>query len=195
MSFLVPRRVAKKNAYMEIQAYTKKLLVKRALDLRIQREPSNLAIRHIMPSDVGLRSWVVKNSTIPTYTDYTNFVKSELPGYRLIGIYGITQLSPNPKVNEIIFRKGQTGAATLGIYGLPVLYKPLPILDQLKAILEDPEKLNELISDGIMEGFFTDPHVYDPIDTVYIDVGSGDVEGDFLLLEGFVCEPFGARII
>lgn len=94
------------------------------------------------------------------------------------------------------------------MFALENCYGGLPIIQNLNQALASRkarEVLNRMMGrekevpvfpalGSPMEGYFTEPIIYDPQDHVYIDVEIKAPSDNYLVLGGFVCERLGVTV-
>lgn len=195
MSYILPsREVSIKDRQAYRQACTE-YIINRALSLAIGRGREELMIRQLLPEDLGLINWFV-----PSYQHSVKFVNHPIDKGAVIGIYKVLQLGVRPTARKISFRVGRSGATTLGIYDLDIIYSEIPILTQLKDLLQHSEDLSILLENkelvenlqaNPMEGYFTEPIRYDPESHALIELSVSESSDNYLVLCGFVCERVG----
>jgi hypothetical protein len=155
----------------------------------------------LRPCDVGLTSWETPELKAQKWTKWVDY---SLQPPKMVAIYKILQLSSKPKVSEM---RVMSGASIMGEYGLEPCYAGLPILDNLRRLALSPdakevmerltgEAIRESIIGTIMEGYLTEPVIFDPQQTMRVSLMSyEDTPGDHLVLGGFVIEPSGMRVV
>jgi hypothetical protein len=153
-------------------------------------------IRQLLASDLGLKSW--RTPAHPPGSTHV-WINHTLGPAQSIIIIGITQLSRDPKVSEIIFRRGATGQVTLGHLEIDELYSFIPLLkpqEKFRAREIRFERFGSL--DRVrMTAYFSEPYYYDINECVHIMVRSPEDNkaGDKLMLKGYIAEPEGLTIV
>jgi len=129
-----------------------------------------LVVRNILPAtDLGLANEHWETPTLTANT-WTNYFTKQLDEQQFIVFYGVSNLSPDPKVTALRFKVGSgTGTKTLDVVQLEELYTNTERTD----------------------GFFKRPIIYKERQYVNVDVYSKADGVEPLVLRGFVIEPAG----
>lgn len=141
-----------------------------------------LTYRDLLPNDVGIYSGETltgpnigrtANPALVAETPFPNsFPNFTATSFQSFGIYGYASLSPNPLIDEIDFSVGS--AATLAKIPLDILYAEQDVI-----------------------GYFSDPLIYNPQETVNVtllsQVAVAAGTESFQIL-GYVAEPVGRNV-
>ena len=133
-------------------------------------DKGQLVVRNILPAtDLGLPSEHWETPAL-TANDWTNYFTKQLDEQQFVAFYGVTNLSPDPKVTALRFKVGQgAGTKTLDVIQLEELYS-----NTMKT-----------------EGYFKKPILYKQRQYVNVDVYATAAGTEPLVLRGFVVEPAG----
>lgn len=162
--------------------------IERALNKSIAKSEEELVVRPILPNtDLGQGAvgWAIEDYRNPAIaaagwgsvfdTGAVPAFAPVLPVGRILVIYKWANYSAAPTMIGVRFRMGQTGASTLFSFICPLI---------IGAKMEP-------------DVYFTEPVVYDPQDTVYIEgyyTGAVGALGENFAFEGFVIERLGSNI-
>ncbi|MDD4873900.1 MAG: hypothetical protein PHE15_02855 [Dehalococcoidales bacterium] len=152
-------------------------------------------IRQLLASDLGLKSWSTPRQSAGARTDWIHHTLTE----QILCVYGITLLSEIPKVSKIAIIKEPY--CFTGLYEVDELQAVLPLIKLAQSQIpkmEVTEMLYLLQSLNLqMNGYFSEPHVWQPHDIVRIAVESpaGNETGDKIMLNGFIAECDGLNIL
>ena len=176
----------------------------RAMATALVRQAEELSFRDLGAADLGLiHGWQTSKTSAHNFTQWINYI---VPSITLLCIYKVLQLSAAPTVTTLRFRKNY---GTLGLHDLESCYNGLPIMEALSRTLmskENKEVLDRLagrdnevsISPDFgspMEAYFSEPYIFEPNQTIDIEVFSHkDGDGDYLVLGGYVVEPRGLTV-
>lgn len=170
--------------------------IARALHLGIVTDREELVVWGLSSSAVGLGGWTFGP---PIGRGWDTWIQHENTSRGVLVIIKVTILSPlTPGLDGIRFFAGSTKAALKASYSLSQLYGIAPLLqaiqeklsiDRLAGVRENLE------SWPIMEGYFSEPIIYDPRDNINIDLLCDSTDGIGLALGGFVIRRIGEDII
>lgn len=192
-SYIIPAWDLKVDAKKEYRKLTQEALASRAF---LEMGHGEINIRALTASDLGLKSWRTPGQPAENKSVWINHT---LKDRQYIGIYGITQLSPYPRISGLRISIGHSGATTLGLHQIETLYSILPVLRKMQTLQEGNWLKDTFgnLENIRMEGYFAMPYMWCQLHVVYIEVDSftNNKTGDHLVLNGFVAEPVGQTII
>lgn len=131
----------------------------------------NAVVREGLPDDDFGEAQADWETGALTDNTVATFVNGALANNKYAGFWGLAAPDPNPVVDTMRFAVGTTGGSTRGRFHLERLYA------EQEAI-----------------GYFADPIVYHPTETIFIEVEPRDTKaapGDNLVLMSLVAEPKG----
>ena len=141
-------------------------------------------IRDLTAADLNLVHWF---TPLQKQGEWSTWVEMVAPGNRYIGIYKVTQISPEPKIHTI---RISIAGSIRGIHDLDAMYAILPILGRLN----EPVRLENL-KDIRMEAYLTSPYMIPQKTHFQIETMSNlDNKGDWLILGGYVAEPERSKV-
>ena len=172
---------------------------------QIMREAQKyLTIRDLLPSDLGLKSWLTrfpagKHDVVNNNSSIINNNNNSI-----IGIYKFLETSTHPRAIELeIIISNET----VGLNNLETCYGGLPTVAGLAELLMDleaKEVMERMAGDVHLpeifgqhaEGWFQPPYILLPNRQVRISVTyrDGPVADDNLVLVGLIAEPKGMRV-
>jgi hypothetical protein len=132
--------------------------------------PDEVMVRDGLPTvDFGLstnRTWTTGALTAGTRYTYVNVA---LANNKFVGVYGISYYSSLYAISEVTLAYGASGATTLGSYEIEQLY-----------------------TEQIPKGYFVEPVIYGPNDTMFFTVFPRlSSSGETLVIMSLVAEPVG----
>jgi hypothetical protein len=197
MSYIIPARDIDIARKQEFRSLAIESLIVRALALELARNRYDFVIRDLMPQDLGLPNWGINIGP-------NSWISATINRQQVVGIYKVMQLGLNPTASGISFRNS---GSTMAIFNLESCYGGLPIIKNLAQALVSPEAREVLVRmvgpseihtfpelGAPMEGYFSEPIIYNPRDFMTIALTTSGAS-DYLVLGGFVCEPKGITVI
>jgi hypothetical protein len=158
--------------------------VRYALHKALATERTELFVNSLIPSDLGLASWVTPEQKAFSSIHWVDY---ELPAKVLV-LFKIVQLSENPGIEQINL---SSNCYKLGSYPLSTLYGLVPLLKKIKdlgdlAILQVQYGLENLR----MEGWLNEPIIIGPHELCKVELVtySHETAGDNLVLGGYVIQ-------
>jgi hypothetical protein len=201
MSYVIPGSDLSPDNKKEYRNLTVQAGINRALTARLGNRQDDLITRDLSSEDLDLESWATPALSEGVWTEW--FVDS--PYNMVVCIYKCLQLSPKPKVSRLAFTLDGRQAA---VFDLESCYGGLPILENLRRVLMDPEARRVLdtlsghdkeakpVLCTTMEAWFTEPIIVDPSCQIRVELKARRAfsDGDYLVLGGFVIEPVGQTV-
>lgn len=186
MTYIIPTWDIAIDAKRDFRNATIGALIYRAESLKIRKDRSELNVRELTLSDLGLKLWVTPKQEAKTTSTWINH---QTDYDKVIALYKVAQLSETPGITEISIHltKDSVYQHQLGqLYGLVPMLRKIKEVDEL-GLLQVQYGLENLR----MEGYFSEPYVISPSQLIKIDVttGSKGTDGDNLVFVGFVVEP------
>lgn len=196
MSYIIPSKdltIKQKESY---RGQVLDTMMSRALSTRTILDEAVGLMRELLPSDLGLKNWVTPEQKAGEDKVWI----AHNVNHRQISIYKILQLSSEPGVSQITFIRN---GSIEGIHPLESIYGSLPFWKLLASTLLSPQatkvlerlagKPIKMLPDIVeMEGYFSEPYIFDREDRVEITLlTSQPTPGDTLYLGGLVVEPVG----
>lgn len=165
--------------------------IARSIYLALASSPSELIVWGLSASDVGLKSWTFAPQTAGDWLPWVQHQNSRC----VMAITKVTILFPLPTgVNGIRFGVGGDRASIKAGYSLSQLYGIVPLLKAMreKLTIERVAGIRgNLEGWPVMEGYFTEPVIYDPHDTINVDLACDSTSRIGLVLGGFTVRGMG----
>jgi len=201
MSYLIPSwaiPLEKRGQHRQMMVAA---MARRAIDLRLVDDVRDLVTMGLFSKDLGLPKWILPEHEEGEWVDW---VSCKVGPRQIIGIYGVSIIFPfTPGITIVKFSSGFSAAITIAVFPLSSLYSIGPIVKVLEQDIAlsiigqatKPElKLDWLQEWPKMEGYFSEPVVYDCASTCTIQLWSDSPDRAGLVLNGFVAEPVGESI-
>lgn len=185
MSKLLPTWHISNERYLKFCKDAQRWILLRSQQLSAEvRDQRDLDFIELPAQYVGLESeWrtppLLKNET-------TNYFASRVKPDDVIAFYGVACQDSQPAVTRLTF--GDSVTKELASFELQKLYSHVGVISNL-----DPEKVDLEIMNGLIrtEGYFSEPIIYVPHQSMYVDVTSCEdcPQGSRLILLAFVGRP------
>lgn len=173
--------------------------IHRSLNLSLARVREELVVWGLSNSDVGLTGWTFNPQTAG---DWNTWIKYQNTVGGVMVIIKVTILFPlTPRLNGIKFcleclekeRSFTKAGYSLGqLYGISPLLQAIQqelTIDRLAGVREKLEGW------PVMEGYFSEPIVYDPQDIINIDLFCESTNSVGLVLGGFIVRNISTLVI
>ncbi len=173
LSYIIPARIITTDVERAVRAELERKLTVLSLNSGIVTSEDALVIRDAVPNtDFGLTSNWWLSAAMVANTEMT-LLTVALNNKRHVGFYGVWVEGANPAVSMLYFRIGATGSTTFALFNLEELY-----------------------AEEIAIGYFPEPVIYVPNETLFIRAlpRIAAAGGERIGLKCLIAEPKGEQI-
>jgi hypothetical protein len=168
--------------------------ISRALALAIARQSSELVVRDLWPSDLGLKDWISFTDAADRWINVTPLQPA------VMVISKILCLSPEPHVSRMVFIRGPN---VIAIHQLDGLYAEIPfwkmvagqfVSPEAKEVLDRMTGPHQILPDCAgMEGYLSEPIILEPMTLFQVTLSPARFS-DQIVIGGFMIERLGVNI-
>lgn len=197
MSYLIPGWNVSIENKKQFRRAASDALVQRSIQLGIATSEHDVVHLGLFPKHIGLSKWVVPEHREGEWFEWSSY---EI-GRHCIAILSVSIVFPfTPGISLLKFQAGVTRSTTMALFSLSSLYSIGPVLKTLEEdisiqrIANNDLNLQWLNDWPKMEGYFSEPIIYDAGATFTASLFCDSTDKLGLVLDGFVLEKIGQSV-